>query len=72
MTRYKVKDFSIEGYRTGSQLRGRENEYIYKIYWNGKDLGKQFATKRHAQDFVSKFVKKVNELMDQYERRMER
>lgn len=63
VTLYKVKDFTIKGRRSGSQLRGRENEYLYDIYWNGKKLDRSFTTKREAQNFISDFVRKANRLI---------
>lgn len=69
MKKYRVKDFEIRGYWTRSQLLGRENEYAYRIYWNGKDLDKVYGTKRDAQRFVSSFVKKANTLIDEYNKR---
>ena len=68
MKKYKVKDFEIAGQFTHSQLRGRENEYIYKIYWNGKDLGRQFTSKRSAQEWLSKTVKIMNAIIEKKER----
>ena len=61
MRRYTKKDFEIKGRRTGSQLRGRENEFIYEVFWNGKQVTDvRFTTKSHADKYVSKLVKLAN------------
>ena len=59
-------DFKLECRRTGSQIKGRENEYVYDIYFckNGKTilLDKSFTTKKAAQKYISETVKLANSL----------
>lgn len=56
MAKWKMKDFKIESYRTGNQLRTGA-EYAYKIIWEGKEIKRGFARKSDAIDFVRKLVK---------------
>lgn len=66
MTKWTKKDFEVVGRRTGSRLAGRENEYIYEIFWNGQNLGKSFTSKAKANQWLGRFIKirndKVKEL----------
>lgn len=55
------KDFEIKSYRSGSQIKGKENEWLYKIYWNGKLLKDGFSNKAEANKWLSKFIKTRND-----------
>lgn len=63
MSKWRKKDFQIVGRRTGSVLRGRENEYVYEIFWQGKRLGDyMFTSKRKADTWLGQFLRKANEI----------
>lgn len=68
MEKWKKADFEIKGRRTGSRLAGRENEYIYEIYWNGKSLGNSFTSKVKASKWLGKFIKMRNDLAKEAKR----
>lgn len=70
---YKRKDFKVVGRRTGCRLRGRENEYVYEIFWNGKQLGDhRFSSKRAAGEWISKFIAKGNKIVKAYNAKLEK
>ena len=65
----KKSEFEIRGKKTGSRLAGKENEYVYKVYYNGKPLGKDgvdytFNSKSNASQWIGKAVNKMNELRE--------
>lgn len=63
MTPWKKSDFVIKGRRTGSQLKGRENEYVYEIFYNGRPLSdRQFSSKAKADEWLGGFLKHANEV----------
>lgn len=58
------KDFDIRLERTGSMLRGQENQCCYRIYAKGSGLmvGRNFYTKRSAEAWLGKTIKLANEI----------
>ena len=63
MIPWKKSDFVIKGRRTGSRLAGRENEYVYEIFYNGKLLSdRQFTSKAKANEWLGDFLKYANEV----------
>ena len=63
MKKLTQKEFEIKGRFTGSRLAGREHEFIYEIFYNGKRLGDyNFTSKAKARTWLGKFVKIVNEM----------
>ena len=60
-----VKDFTIKSRRTGSRLRGRENEVVYDIFTADmtRQVKSDFSTKRAAQEWRSASVARVNKVL---------
>ena len=70
MRPWTKSDFVIKGRRTHSNLRGRENEFIYEIFWEGQRLGDlRFTSYRKANSWLGKFIKKRNLLLEAYLRK---
>ncbi len=67
MKPWRKKDFEIRGRFTGSRLAGRENEFVYEIFWNGKQFPDlRFSSKRAASDWLGRFLAKANALRAAY------
>ena len=60
-------DFIIKGRFTGSQIRGREHQFLYSIYTkDGKLLtDERFTNKKEALKFLSAVIRRYNELKNQ-------
>ena len=67
MSRVYVKDYAIQRYRTGSQLRGHENECAYKVVRadTGEDIKRGFGRREDARRWLSKTVRIANTLIAQ-------
>lgn len=61
--KWRIKDFDIKAYRTGSQLKSSA-EWAYKIIWEGKEIKSGFSRKYDAVEFVKKLVKLQNAGVD--------
>lgn len=59
----KCKDFAFVSRRTGSQLRGRENQWVCDIYYNGRCVATA-ENKTAAKRWVSKRVRAVNTILE--------
>lgn len=64
-TRFKKSDFEIRGRRSGSQLKGRENEYVYEIFYkDGRQIQNAvFTSKARASKWLSERLSRLNEIM---------
>ena len=68
MKPWTKKDFEIKGRFTGSQLKGRENEYIYEIFFGNKQMGDyRFTSKAKANAWLGEFLRKANKLRRKYD-----
>ena len=68
MEKWKKSDFEIKGRFTGSRLAGRENEYVYEVFYNGKNMGGyMFSSKAKANEWLGKFLKKANDIREKAE-----
>ena len=63
MKKWTKSMFQIKGYFTGSRLAGRENEYLYKITYNGQDFGDmRFTSEAKASKWLGEWLKKANDI----------
>lgn len=69
MKHINKSDFEIRGKKTGSQLKGRENEYVYEIFYkDGKRIGDVvFTSKLRASKWLSEKLKVLNKIIKQME-----
>lgn len=61
--KWTQSDFDIRGRRTGSRLAGRENQYIYEIFYKDERMGEMmFTSKERASYWLSGWLKKMNHI----------
>ena len=62
----KCKDFTIKGEWAGSRIAGQENLWIYRVYYNGKEIKQKYpaTTKTEAKAFISASVRKANAILN--------
>ena len=66
MKKWLKKDFRIVWERSGSRLFPiNANVGFWEVYWNGKHIYGGFPTKAMADDWLTDFLKKANNLRKQ-------
>lgn len=64
-TKKRKKDFEIKGRRTGNQLKGYENEYLYFVTYHGTQISPYgFSSKKKADTWLSRFIQYYNDHLD--------